>query len=575
MLLTTMLKVGMPILLTLLTVLSSNAMVSRKCRCLPNNGCWPDDQAWANFNSSLSGRLLMTKPPLYFCHEPHFDEAACNIVRLGYFDGVWRSDQPTALQNTNWEMNGSEGCQNPNKNAPCLQGAIPIYTVNASSVLDIQKAVIFAHQHNLRLVVKNTGHDFLGRSTGPGSLSIWTHHLNTTIFHKSFTPENCDNNIKTSAVSVGAGVQWDHLYQATEEQGVNVVGGAGPTVGAAGGYAQGGGHSPLSVKYGLCVDNVLQYKIITADGKLRTANACQNPDLFWALRGGGGGTFGVVVEVTHKTYKSFENIIGTAYQINATDIASYKDLIKEFIHIQPALSDVGWAGYFSLGDKQLSWAYLFPNSSTSFALATLAPLLSFVGKHSNLTMGGNIYSFPSFHSWYKVFGTESSGTAAILGSRLVPRKNFETKESIDQLTDVLLKVQEKSKYAPIIGHLVAGGAVSRNNGPETSVLPAWRSALWHTIITNGWSGNTTVAEQQRLARDLTNTTKLLRDITPGSGAYLNEADANEPDWQQSFFGSNYLRLKAIKTTYDPYGLFVCRKCVGSEEWSEDLNCPIS
>lgn len=68
-------------------------------------------------------------------------------------------------------------------------------------------------------------------------------------------------------------------------------------------FKKGGGHSVLSPVYGLGVDRVLQYKIVTPDGQLRTANECQNSDLFWALRGGGGGTFGVVLEATHKAEK--------------------------------------------------------------------------------------------------------------------------------------------------------------------------------------------------------------------------------------------------------------------------------
>ena len=71
-----------------------------------------------------------------------------------------------------------------------------------------------------------------------------------------------------------------------------VVGGSSYSVGAAGGWVLGGGHSSLSPQYGLGVDNVLQFEIVTPDGKVRTAHACVETDLFWALKGGGAG-FGV------------------------------------------------------------------------------------------------------------------------------------------------------------------------------------------------------------------------------------------------------------------------------------------
>ncbi|KAK9693063.1 hypothetical protein K7432_014073 [Basidiobolus ranarum] len=188
-------------------------------------------------------------------------------------------------------------------------------------------------------------------------------------------------------------------------------------------------------------------------------------------------------------------------------------------------------------------------------------------------MRGVAISYPTFYSWYQAIITETSGSVTALGSRLIPRKNFETDEKISQFTDTLLKVQGQNKEIPILGHLVAGGAVSHSK-EETSVLPAWRDALWHIVVSNGWSDNSTIAEQHEIARNITRTTKFLRDITPGSGSYLNEADVNEPEWQQSFFGNNYPRLKVIKMKYDPSGLFMCRKCVGSEEWSEDLNCRV-
>ncbi|KAF9924401.1 hypothetical protein BGZ67_009275, partial [Mortierella alpina] len=81
------------------------------------------------------------------------------------------------------------------------------------------------------------------------------------------------------------------------------------------------------------------------------------------------------------------------------------------------------------------------------------------------------------------------------------------------------------------------------------------------------------ADKRRVfARQLTSTIQILRDLTPGSGAYFNEADPGEPDWQRNYFGSNYPRLKKVKDLIDPKGLFLCNKCVGSEDWSDDLIC---
>jgi FAD/FMN-containing dehydrogenase len=97
-------------------------------------------------------------------------------------------------------------------------------------------------------------------------------------------------------MTVGAGVGWQEVYEWAETLGITAIGGYHQTVGASGGWLTGGGHSILSPVYGLGVDRVVQIKVVTPDGVHRVANECQNSNLFWALRGGGGSAFGVVME---------------------------------------------------------------------------------------------------------------------------------------------------------------------------------------------------------------------------------------------------------------------------------------
>ena len=95
----------------------------------------------------------------------------------------------------------------------------------------------------------------------------------------------------------------------------------------------------------------------------------------------------------------------------------------------------------------------------------------------------------------------------------------------------------------------------------------------HIVLTSYWGDDTPLGIQKEYARQLTQLNGRLREITPGSGAYFNEADPNEPNWQNTFFGANYARLKQIKDRVDPQGLFMCLHCVGSEDWSKDMSCP--
>jgi FAD/FMN-containing dehydrogenase len=141
-----------------------------------------------------------------------------------------------------------------------------------------------AKKHNIRLIVKSSGHDYVGRSNAPNSLSIWTHHMRDIKTHDSFRPNRCKGTIDGAAVTVGAGMQMWDLYNALDPLNQTVVGGGGKTV-SLGGYVTGAGHSLLSPRYGLAADRVLEMEVVTPKGDIVTANECQNQDLFWAMRG--------------------------------------------------------------------------------------------------------------------------------------------------------------------------------------------------------------------------------------------------------------------------------------------------
>jgi len=185
------------------------------------------------------------------------------------------------MQDTNYEVfifpnKTISACYlNTTLGVPCGQGSVPPVGVDARSGSDIQAAVNFARQHDLKLVVKNTGHDFLGRSTARGGFLVWTHRMKDMLHNATFVPEGAPvTNENTfdgdcalfflfafpltyllciSAVTLGAGVQWHDAYEFAQKQGRTIVGGVsgGGSVGAAGGWILGGGHSILSPKFGL------------------------------------------------------------------------------------------------------------------------------------------------------------------------------------------------------------------------------------------------------------------------------------------------------------------------------------
>lgn len=135
----------------------------------------------------------------------------------------------------------------------------------ARSTKDVQETIIFAKNHDLRLIVKNTGHDLAGRSSSPNALQIHTHGLQGIRFHKDFRPDGSAETLGP-AVTVEAGVMMGDLYARSAQHGYILVGGDCPTVGVAGGFLQGGGISDfLSLHHGLAVDNALEFEVVTAD----------------------------------------------------------------------------------------------------------------------------------------------------------------------------------------------------------------------------------------------------------------------------------------------------------------------
>ena len=207
-----------------------------------------------------------------------------------------------------FECNISEGqCCSADSDV-CYAGSVGRYAVNATSAQDVKKAVAFAAQHNIALSVKTSGHDFQGRSSNKDTLNVWLHNLKNVTYIEDWMPSECETpEPPRKVMEVLGGNQWGEVYELMTEKEVVVVGGGALTVGAAGGYLQGGGHSANSPKLGLAVDNLLEADIVIADGTLLTINKCWHTDLFWAIRGGGGGTFGIVTRAVYKAHEKESN----------------------------------------------------------------------------------------------------------------------------------------------------------------------------------------------------------------------------------------------------------------------------
>ena len=543
-------------------------ILARRCRCLSDNAqCWPSSTLWQKFNESIDGRLISPKPSAAPCNLNPSSFNSCTITPVQWHDPFWRDDQPGAMQCSNWE---NSSCSIYYYSSTCNQGSVPILGVKATLPEHVQTTLEFVNTHNLRLVIKNTGHDFAGRSTAYGSLLLWLHHMKNKALMSEFT--TCDGEIVSNAIRLEAGVQWGEVFQWLGTYNLIAIGGASGTVGSVGGFLQGGGHGPLTRWKGLAVDQVLEYDVVLADGRRETVNACRNRDLFWALRGGGGGTFGVVLSAVLRTYPS-PSVVSYYLDFVANSTSRYHEFIHHFVRLLPTIADAGWTSYFYLSNTGFQGAFFLPNGNMNMA-EILKNQLTSNFQDFNITHAGP-HPFPSYVDVYNGIFSWSNPTGGNLhmSSRLIPEDIVRNRAN-----DVAQAFLQANNYSSstLIGHLVAGGEVSTSK-QNNSVNPAWRTALLHMIYTESWSDGTSNEEQQKIVKRVAERVKILQTIAGGSqsASYMNEADPNEPEWQQKFYGTMeiYNRLKAIKDTVDPNGIFVCKNCVGSDDWSDDLNCP--
>jgi FAD/FMN-containing dehydrogenase len=171
----------------------------------------------------------------------------------------------------------------------------------------------------------------MGTSNAADSLLLWTRPANRIVLHEAFVGEGCSAvEAPLPAVTVEAGAMWVDVYDAvTTRIGRYVQGGGCVTVGVAG-LIQSGGFGSFSKNYGTAASWLLEAEIVTADGVTRIANACTNPDLFWAIKGGGGGSFGIVTTLTLRTHKLPALFGGTLLTIKATSDAAFRQLIERF-----------------------------------------------------------------------------------------------------------------------------------------------------------------------------------------------------------------------------------------------------
>jgi len=471
--------------------------------------------------------------------------------------------------------------------------------VRAASANDVAAAVNVAREQRLRLVVKGAGGDYFGRSSGPAdSLLIWTHDLNQIRVQRAFRPEGAPADLPAvPALEVSAGNTWLQAYQAATAAGLYVQGGGCTTVGACGGFTQGGGFGSYSKRFGSGAGNVLQLDVVTADGGLRTVNAYRDPELYWALKGGGGGTFGVVVRQTLLAHPIPRLDGWLSGSIEAADDALFEELLQRYLElVRDALVNPSWGEGIVIepGQRRLQLGTAFLDLAAEDAETIWQPLLEPLRRRpADFRVQARFRTQPFERKW------QPSGESVFWDRRPgAPAGQFWWKGNQNEVgafwggyqgrgipLDALqpTRVQElarafmaASRQSFLLFQTNKGLAGMEPNGLErergTSMNPAVLNnagfvtlARWVQYRYPGIPGHEPDAADGALQRRAVEASMAhIRAATPGGGSYVNEGDFFEPNWQEEFWGPHYPRLLAIKRRVDPTNLFRVHHGVGSD-----------
>jgi FAD/FMN-containing dehydrogenase len=406
-----------------------------------------------------------------------------------------------------------------------LASGSPAHVLRPKNVGDVQAGVRFAARAGHLLSVRGGGHSYAGFGTNDGGLVIDLSRLaNVEIIDK-----------ERHLVRIGGGATWGQVAAALAPHDLAISSGDTKSVGV-GGLTLTGGIGRKVRKYGLALDNVAAAEVVTANGQVVHASAQENPELFWAIRGG-GGNFGIVTAfefVAHPTTDVFYGKIAFPASEAATVLQ-------------------GWAVYLRAAPEELT---SFVEVANPFAGGPEAPVgiyVAFDGDDPQLaaqaidpirrlgTVTGDDIALKPYAD------TLADGTTPPPGIQLVLRSAFAGQESVPEVLQILAEVRT-SERSPFIAVRSVGGAVSRVPGDATAY--AHRQAELMVVTTT--AGPKRAVEAARPALDV-----IWRRLAPHvNGAYANFlASATEQDVAAIYPTQTYQRLAAVKRRYDPGNLF--------------------
>jgi FAD/FMN-containing dehydrogenase len=467
--------------------------------------------------------------------------------------------------------------------------------VAAESPADVAAAVRFARDHQIRLVVKGGGHSYFGNSNAANSLLLWTRRLNRIELHDDFRPQGAPVSAgRTQAVSVGSGAIWGRVYDAVATKGGRYVQGGGCLTVGVTGFVLGGGFGSLSKTFGSGAANLLEAEIVTADSRVRVVNAYQEPDLFYALKGGGGGTFGIVTRLTLKTHPLPANLGAALFSVSALSDEAWRALVARTVDFYAKdLFGPLWGEQLRFGARRrLGISMVAHDLDQASVEAVWRPFLSWIeSRPQDYRFEGSpiLLSIPGSKFWDPAFLRTLPGIVLPDDRPGAPADNVFWATNLGEAGQVINAYQskwvpaallQKPRRAELVDAIVAasaewsvslhtnkglaGGtaaalAASQETATNPAVLDAFALLICAADAAPAWPGipgrEPDVATAHEEAAAVSRAMAPFHRLVPEPASYMSEANYFEREWKQAYWGANYQRLAEIKQRYDPSNFF--------------------
>ncbi|MEU0394942.1 FAD-binding oxidoreductase [Streptomyces sp. NPDC006208] len=437
---------------------------------------------------------------------------------------------------------------------PRFDGVRPAGIAYCARPEDVRSCLEFARRHQVPVAVRSGGHSYAGWSSGPG-LVVDVQKMASV-------------SLSGSTATIGAGAKLIDVYDRLTARGRTVPAGSCPTVGVSG-LALGGGIGVVSRAYGLTSDSVTGARIVTADGRIRYVDGRHDPDLFWALRGGGNAQFGVVTELrlrTHAAPRCTTFFLSWPWSRAAA-------VVREWQRWAPTAPDEIWAnlhlsapaggrpGSVRVGGLTLAGRSDLENRLDRLADAIGAPARSVSVRtrpfmDAMKVMGGvSGFTIAQAHQKGGLPGRTPQGRVA--RESYAARSDFYTRRiPSDGIKALLSRVERLAALtgggAGSIALDALGGAVGRVRAADTAFVH--RNALFLAQYIVSWPDHASATTVARHQAWLDSTHGAMRPWASGR-AYQNYTDPKLRDWRRAYYGANAERLARVKRSYDPARLF--------------------